>query len=66
MCAILASTIEVETINNKGKWPPGTTSKSDCLIPLIRLDLSTLGERCRRTIFTRWLAQPFLRLLAEY
>ena len=52
--AILASTIEDETVNNKGKRPPGPRRKSDCLIPLIRLDFSTLGERCTRTIFTRW------------
>ena len=36
------NTAEDETVDNKDERLPGTTSKSDCLIPLIRVDFSTL------------------------
>ena len=37
------NTAEDETVDNKDERLPGTTSRSDCLIPLIRVDFSTLG-----------------------
>ena len=36
------NTAEDEIVDNKDERLPGT-SKSDCLIPLIRVDFSTLG-----------------------
>ena len=35
------NTAEDETVDNKDERLPGTISKSDCLIPLIRVDFST-------------------------
>ena len=40
--AILASTIKDETVNNKGKRPPGKTSKSDCPLTLPGWNSSSL------------------------
>ena len=37
------NTAKDETDDNKDERLPGTTSKSDCFIPLIIVDFSTLG-----------------------
>ena len=46
------NTAEDETVDNKDERLPGTICKSDCSIPLIRVDFSTLGFAWRLPVST--------------
>ena len=46
------NTAEDETVDNKDERLPGTISKSDSLIPNIRVDFPTLGFALRLPVFT--------------